>query len=110
MEEKRPGEYFPIEEDEGGTAILSSHDLCCIELLDEIAAAGICSFKIEGRMKSPDYVYGVTSIYRRLLDEGRRATDAEIASLDQIFSRDGFTDGYFKKSFIWHILLQNVDN
>ncbi|MBR5501491.1 MAG: U32 family peptidase, partial [Oscillospiraceae bacterium] len=59
MEEKRPGEYFPIEEDEGGTAILSSHDLCCIELLDEIAAAGICSFKIEGRMKSAYYVAAV---------------------------------------------------
>lgn len=68
MEEKRPGEFFPIEEDDRGTTILSSHDLCCIEFLDQLMAAGISSFKIEGRMKSPYYVATVTNAYRRQLD------------------------------------------
>ena len=68
MEEKRPGEYFPVEEDETGTTILSSYDLCCIDFLDRIAAAGVTSFKIEGRMKSPYYVATVVSAYRRRID------------------------------------------
>ena len=53
MEEKRPGQFFPVEEDDRGTTILSSLDLCCIDFLDRIAAAGVTSFKIEGRMKLP---------------------------------------------------------
>ena len=68
MEEKRPGEFFPVEEDERGTTILSSHDLCCIEFLDQIARAGVTAFKVEGRMKSPYYVATVTGAYRRRLD------------------------------------------
>ena len=51
--------------------------------------------KIEGRMKSADYVYGVVKIYRRLLDEGRNATADELEALARLFSRSGFTDGYF---------------
>ena len=68
MEEKRPGEFFPVEEDERGTTILSSHDLCCIEFLDQIARAGVTAFKVEGRMKSPYYVATVTGAYRRRID------------------------------------------
>lgn len=68
-EEKRPGEYFPVEETQAGTAILSSHDLCCIAFLDEMKSAGITSFKIEGRMKTPYYVAAVTNAYRRRLDD-----------------------------------------
>ncbi len=56
--------------------------------------AGVASLKIEGRMKSPAYVGGVTAIYRRLLDERRGATPEEVTLLAQLFSRDGFTDGY----------------
>ena len=52
-EEKRPGEYFPVEEDAGGMTILSSFDLNCIDFLDRIIDAGVISFKIEGRMKTP---------------------------------------------------------
>jgi len=67
-EEKRPGEYFEIEESAGGTAILSSKELCCIEFLDKLAAAGITSFKIEGRMRTP-YSIGVTvNAYRMAMD------------------------------------------
>ena len=78
---------------------LSLKDMCLARYVPEIISSGVASLKIEGRLKSPDYVYGVTKIYRALLDEGRAATDAEIAALDAIFSRDGFTDGYFKNRF-----------
>lgn len=68
MEESRPGEYFPVEEDEKGTTIFSSFDMKCLDFLDEIMAAGVTSFKIEGRMKSPFYVATVTNAYRRCID------------------------------------------
>ena len=68
MEAKRPGEYFDLEETEAGTSILSSHDLCAIDLLDELKAAGVTSFKIEGRMKSAYYVATAVNAYRRALD------------------------------------------
>ena len=68
VEEKRPGEFFPVEEDDRGTTILSSQDLNCLDFLEQIAAAGVTSFKIEGRMKSPYYVATVTNAYRQRLD------------------------------------------
>ena len=67
-EEKRPGEYFPIEETDTGTAILSSHDLCCIGFLDKLRDAGISSFKIEGRMKTAYYVATAVNAYRMAMD------------------------------------------
>ncbi len=68
IEEKRPGEYFPVEEDERGTYIFNSKDLCLLEGLPELVASGADSLKIEGRMKSIFYVGGVTRIYRAALD------------------------------------------
>ncbi|MCD7775410.1 MAG: U32 family peptidase [Clostridiales bacterium] len=68
VEEKRPGQHFTVIEDNGSSAILSSHDLNCIEFLDQIALAGVTSFKIEGRMKSPYYVATVTNAYRQRMD------------------------------------------
>ena len=68
MEEKRPGEYFPVEEDGDCSAILSSHDLCCIDILDDMKKAGIVSFKIEGRMKTAYYVATAVNAYRMRLD------------------------------------------
>lgn len=68
IEEKRPGEYFPVEEDERGTYIFNSKDLCLLEGLPELVASGASSLKIEGRMKSIFYVGGVTRIYRAALD------------------------------------------
>ncbi len=67
MEEKRPGQYFEIEED-GGTYILNSNDLCMIEHLQDLMEAGVSSFKIEGRMKSAYYAAVVTNAYRHALD------------------------------------------
>ena len=68
MEEKRPGEYFPVEEDERGTYIFNSKDLCLLEMLPQLVAAGVNSLKIEGRMKSIFYVGGVVRVYRAALD------------------------------------------
>ncbi|HOV79536.1 MAG TPA: U32 family peptidase [Bacillota bacterium] len=74
-EEKRPGEYLPLEEDAGGSYILSSRDLCLIEYIPQLVEAGVNSFKIEGRMKSVNYVAGVVKAYREAIDaylrEGR---------------------------------------
>ena len=83
MEEKRPGQFFPVEEDDRGTTILSSLDLCCIDYLDRIAAAGVTSFKIEGRMKSPYYVATVVNAYRKRLDALKtgNADDMQLALL-----------------------------
>lgn len=77
---------------------LSLKDYALARHIPALIDSGVASLKIEGRMKSPAYVYGVTKIYRRLLDERRAATDAEMEALARIFSRDGLTDGYFKKS------------
>ena len=69
VEEKRPDQYFPIEEDSHGTYIMNSKDLCLINHIDELVAAGVTSFKIEGRNKSEYYVAAVTSAYRRAIDK-----------------------------------------
>jgi putative protease len=68
QEEQRPGEFFPIEEDERGTYIFNSRDLCLIDHLPELLNAGVDSLKIEGRMKSLYYVAAVTRVYRAALD------------------------------------------
>ncbi|MCQ2548133.1 MAG: U32 family peptidase [Clostridia bacterium] len=68
VEEKRPGEYYPVEEDERGTYIMNSNDLCMLEHMDDIINAGIVSAKIEGRMKSIFYVATVISAYRKAID------------------------------------------
>ena len=74
---------------------LSLSDLALAGHIPELIESGVSSLKIEGRMKSPAYVAGVTGIYRRLLDEGRVATRDEWGELTRLFSRSGFTDRYF---------------
>lgn len=69
VEELRPGEYFPISEEAEGTYILNSKDLCMIEYIPAMAAAGLSCLKIEGRMKTPYYVATVTRAYRRAIDD-----------------------------------------
>jgi len=71
LEETRPGEHFPVEEDERGTYFMNSRDLCLVEHLPELVASGIASLKIEGRMKSRYYVAAVTRVYRAALDAYR---------------------------------------
>ena len=74
---------------------LSLKDLCLAGHIPKILSSGVDSLKIEGRMKSPDYVLGVTRVYRKLIDENRAALSEEIEELSEIFSRSGFTDGYY---------------
>ena len=69
VEETRPGEYYPVTEGEEGTYIFNSKDLCMIEHIPELIEAGISSFKIEGRMKTPLYVAMVTKAYREAIDD-----------------------------------------
>ena len=69
MEEKRPGEYMPVYENERGTYIFNSKDLCMIEYIPELIEAGIDSFKIEGRMKTALYVATVARTYRKAIDD-----------------------------------------
>ncbi|MDO5409228.1 MAG: U32 family peptidase [Lachnospiraceae bacterium] len=69
MEEKRPGEYFPVFENERGTFIFNSKDLCMIDHIPDMVEAGIDSFKIEGRMKAALYVAVVARTYRRAIDD-----------------------------------------
>ncbi len=74
---------------------LSLKDLSLAEHVPELIELGVHSLKIEGRLKSPEYVREVVSVWRRLLDERRAATKAEMAHLAAVFSRGGFTDAYF---------------
>lgn len=69
MEEKRPGTYYPLQEDDRGSYIFNSHDLCLLPHLPELIRTGVNSLKIEGRMKSVYYVATVVNAYRKALDE-----------------------------------------
>ncbi|WP_246208686.1 peptidase U32 family protein [Anaerotalea alkaliphila] len=69
VEETRPGEYMPIEENERGTYIYNSKDLCLLEHIDDLMKAGVRSFKVEGRMKTGLYVATVTRAYRNAIDD-----------------------------------------
>ena len=81
--------------DADGVYRLSLKDNCLAPHMKRICASGVSSLKVEGRMRSPEYVYGVGKIYRKLIDEGRDATEEEIKTLSGIFGRSGFTDGYY---------------
>lgn len=84
--------------------LLSPKDLCTLTLIPELIAAGIYSFKIEGRMKKPEYVASVTSMYRKYVDaylekgkEGFQVEKEDIRLLQEIYNRGGFTDGYYHR-------------
>lgn len=99
VEETRPGEYFPIQEDEGGTFIFNSKDLCLIEQLPELVGAGVSSLKIEGRMKGIYYAASVIRIYRAALDsywgdpDGYRVKPEWLEELAKVSHR-GYTTGF----------------
>ena len=83
---------------------LSLKDLSLARHVPELCDMGIASFKIEGRMKSPEYVRDVARIWRELIDSHRGADDKDMARLSEIFSRGGFTDGYYLKNIGSHML------
>ena len=99
-EEGYPEDYFPIEQDENGTYILNSKDLMMIEHIPEMIDAGICSFKIEGRMKSAYYVASVVSAYRKAIDayytdpEHYAVNEGWVKELEMSATRR-FTTGFF---------------
>ncbi|MBI4844624.1 MAG: U32 family peptidase [Nitrospirae bacterium] len=98
MEEKRPDVFHPVFEDDRGTYLMSSKDLCMIEHLDKLADAGIDSFKIEGRMKGINYVAGVVKAYREAVDAlAERPFRAQERWMKEIemFSSRGYTTGMF---------------
>lgn len=82
VEEKRPNEYFPIDENERGTYIMNSKDLCMIEYIPELIETGIDSFKIEGRMKNALYVATVARTYRHAIDDYLESIDKYKANMD----------------------------
>lgn len=82
VEEKRPGEYFPVYENERGTYIFNSKDLCMIEHIPEMIDAGINSFKIEGRMKTALYVATVARTYRKAIDDYLESEEKYRANMD----------------------------
>jgi putative protease len=99
VEESRPGEYYPVTEDENGTFIFNSRDLCLIRHIPELVEAGVDSLKIEGRMKGIHYVASVVRIYREALD--RYAADPAGYTfrhewLDELskVSHRGYTTGF----------------
>lgn len=94
VEETRPNQFFPIEEEDGATAILSSRDLNALPLLGALMDAGVCSFKIEGRMKTEYYVAVVTNAYRRAID-GTASADALLHELDTVSHRP-YTTGFYE--------------
>lgn len=91
------GEYFPIEEDEHGTYILNSKDMCLINYIKELAEAGITSFKIEGRMKSTYYVSTVVNAYRRAIDNYLSNKEPEFDYEEELrkTSNRAFTTGFY---------------
>ncbi len=98
VEEKRPGEYFPVFEDNRGTYIMSSKDLCLIAYIDQLMDAGVTSFKLEGRMKGINYAAGVVKIYREAIDRisAGESVDPYLEKWTQElswFSSRGFTTG-----------------
>lgn len=100
VEEQRPGEYYPVEEDERGTYILNSRDLCMIEHIPELIEAGIASAKIEGRMKSSFYVATIVGAYRRAIDAYYEAPEhytfqeSWMRELKKVSHRE-FTTGFY---------------
>lgn len=84
MEEKRPGEYFPVFEDEKGTYILNSRDMCTIDHLKELMEAGIDCIKIEGRAKSPYYAAIVSGAYRHCIDDVFAGKDPDPIWRDEV--------------------------
>lgn len=89
---------------------LSLKDMCLASHIREVMLSGVTSLKIEGRQKSADYVYGVTKMYRTLLDEKRDATKDDVEALAALFSRDGFSDGYFSEKYTSMLGVRRADD
>ncbi len=96
VEKTRPGVYIPIEQEGESTQIMSSHDLNCVSILKDIQEAGVCSFKIEGRMKTAYYVASVVNAYRKVMD-GEWSSEAAEEELTLMTHRPYSTGFYYGK-------------
>lgn len=97
MEEKRPGEYFPVFEDEKGTYIMNSRDMCMIDHLEDLMAAGVDCLKVEGRAKSAYYAAIVTGAYRHCLDAAAAGEPLDPVWRDEVehISHRHYSTGFF---------------
>lgn len=97
MEEKRPGEYFPVFEDEKGTYIMNSRDMCMIDHLGDLCGAGLSSLKIEGRAKSAYYAAIVTGAYRHCLDAAAAGESVDPVWRDEVehVSHRPYSTGFY---------------
>ena len=97
MEEKRPGEYFPVFEDEKGTYIMNSRDMCMIDHLDDLMDAGVDCLKIEGRAKSAYYAAIVTGAYRHAIDDVAQGRPVDPVWRDEVehVSHRHYSTGFF---------------
>ena len=93
LEETRPNEYFEIIQDDKGSHIMSTKDLCLVHHIKKLCDLGIDSFKIEGRTKSLYYVSAVAKTYRQVID-GKMPADAAFVELKKVGNR-GYTEGFF---------------
>jgi len=98
-EEKRDGEYYPVEEDERGTYLFNSRDLCLLRRVPELLETGVCSYKIEGRMKSPFYVATVVKAWREAIDMAwaGKWNESDLGRFEKevaMVSNRGFTEGF----------------
>ncbi|MBW6409824.1 peptidase U32 family protein [Clostridium weizhouense] len=104
VEEKRPGEYFPIVEDDNGAYVMNSKDLCMVEYIDDVINAGVYSLKIEGRMKSAYYVAAVVKSYRQAVDaylkdpENYKFNPKWMENLNKVSHRQYHTGFYYGKN------------
>ena len=104
VEEKRPGQYCPIYEDEGGTIFYASKDLCMIEFIPELIKSGVTTLSIEGNMKSNEYTEKVIKVYRKAIDEFIKNTDSWefdknwLEELQNIDHRDLTTGFYLEEN------------
>lgn len=113
MEEKRPDQYYGIEEDEKGSYILNSRDLCLLEYIPRLMDMGIDAFKVEGRMKSPLYVASVAAVYRQAID-GYHRNHSQYSSQElEIWRQEllktatrPFTNGFVEGESRW---LQDIE-
>lgn len=106
-EEKRPGQYFPVDEDEDGSYILNAKDLCLLPYLRELAEAGVDSVKIEGRAKAAYYVAGVTNAYRIALNALKAGEEVPAWVTEELnnVSHRPYTTGFLfgrQPDMIWH--------
>ncbi|MBE6099516.1 MAG: U32 family peptidase [Anaerovibrio sp.] len=103
VEEKRPGQYFPVEEDERGTYIFNSKDMCLLPHLPDVIESGVDSLKIEGRMKSVHYVASIVKAYRAAIDsycqspDGFQLKQEWIDELGKVSHRQYTTGFYYNK-------------